>query len=125
VVLRSSYRCGAHERDLAAAGVRVYPARANNFEIMAENEVIVSNGGSSLAAEASLAGREVVHLDDPNIPPLALQQASIAPFPNIVRTGFDNLVPTVTAMRQREPKLFEPTLEPFDVDGAVQAVLAL
>lgn len=52
------------EKQLQQAGITTIPAKLNIFKAMDENEVIITNGSSSIVMEAHLYGKKVAHITD-------------------------------------------------------------
>lgn len=113
------------EQCLREAGASVIPAASDNFDVMNQHEVIITNGGSSVAAEAALAGRHPVHVCDPYLSPIDAQRRVLAGVPNVVHVTFEMLDASLARLRSREPELSAPAIKPFDTEAAVAAVMAL
>lgn len=114
----------AFEQAMQARGYSIIPAAANHYQVAAEFDVLITNGGSSVTAELALSGREVWHVVDEHLSSAALQLEVLQGFPNVRHLSLDDCRTALLAQARREPAPAHPDLlAPFDLDQAMAAVV--
>ncbi|OPA75650.1 hypothetical protein BVG16_20145 [Paenibacillus selenitireducens] len=111
------------EIELINKGINVYSAEKNIFEIINENDVIITNSSSSVNTEASLSGRLTLNMMDGMIPTYMIKN-TLQGLPGLHILSMSEGAHYISELRagKRQPLINDEVLKPFDFDLAVQAL---
>lgn len=109
---------------LESKGISYYDPACNIYQLIDENQIVITDGGSSVNIEASLAGRMVINL---LIPAYSEDQAKelLTGLPNAVALKPEDAAQLLSDIRSGKKPLLagEEIMKPFDYSLAVKSII--